>query len=96
MVLHIAGHLNISSSIMLLHIFKYLLVGCGVSCVLSFVQPLCDPIDRSALGSSVHGISQARILEWVVIPSPGDPPNPGIESTSLASPALAGGFFTSN
>ena len=28
---------------------------------------LCDPIDRSLLGSSVHGISQARILEWVAI-----------------------------
>ena len=30
-------------------------------------------------GSSVHGILQARILEWVAIPSPGDLPNPGIE-----------------
>ena len=30
---------------------------------------LCDPIDCSPPGSSVHGILQARILEWVVIPS---------------------------
>ena len=30
-------------------------------------------------GSSVHGISQARILEGVAFPSPGDPPNPGTE-----------------
>ena len=29
---------------------------------------LCDPMDCSPLGSSVHGISQARILEWVAIP----------------------------
>ena len=29
---------------------------------------LCDPIDYSPPGSSVHGISQARILEWVTIP----------------------------
>ena len=29
---------------------------------------LCDPIDCSWLGSSVHGILQARILEWVAIP----------------------------
>ena len=29
---------------------------------------LCDPMDCSLLGSSVHGISQARILEWVAIP----------------------------
>ena len=27
----------------------------------------------------VHGILQARILEWVVFPSPGDLPNPGTE-----------------
>ena len=29
---------------------------------------LCDPVDCSWPGSSVHGISQARILEWVAIP----------------------------
>ena len=29
---------------------------------------LCDPIDCSLPGSSAHGISQARILEWVAIP----------------------------
>ena len=31
---------------------------------------LCDPMDCSSLGSSAHGISQARILKWVVISSP--------------------------
>ena len=41
------------------------------------------------------GILQARILEWVAMPSPsGDLPDPGIEPASLMSPALAGGFFT--
>ena len=29
---------------------------------------LCDPMDYSSLGSSVPGILQARILEWVAIP----------------------------
>ena len=29
---------------------------------------ICDPIDCSLPGSSIHGISQARILEWVAIP----------------------------
>ena len=29
--------------------------------------PLCDPLDCSPAGSSVHGISQARILEWIAI-----------------------------
>ena len=38
-------------------------------------------------GSSVHGISQARILEWVAMPSPGDLPNPGIQPRSPASQA---------
>ena len=27
----------------------------------------CDPMDRNLPGSSVHGISQARVLEWVAI-----------------------------
>ena len=52
---------------------------------------LCDPMDCSPQGSSVHGILQASILEWVAFPSPGDLPDPSIEPTSLA---LAGGFFT--
>ena len=30
---------------------------------------LCDPVDCSPSGSSVHGILQARILQWVVVPS---------------------------
>ena len=30
---------------------------------------LCDPTDHSLPGSSVHGILQARVLEWVVMPS---------------------------
>ena len=30
---------------------------------------LCDPMDYNPLGSSIHGILQARILEWVAMPS---------------------------
>ena len=30
---------------------------------------LCNIMDRSPLGSSVHGILQARTLQWVVVPS---------------------------
>ena len=44
---------------------------------------LCDPMDCSPPGSSVHGILQARILAWVAMPSSGDLPDPGIESVSL-------------
>ena len=42
----------------------------------------------SLLGSSVHGIFQARILEWVVISSSRDLPDPGIEPESSVSPVL--------
>ena len=43
---------------------------CVLSCF-SCVR-LCDPVDRSWPGSSVHGILQAGILEWVAVPfSPG-------------------------
>ena len=31
--------------------------------------PLCDPMDYSLPGFSVHGILQVRILEWVAMPS---------------------------
>ena len=55
---------------------------------------VCDPVDYSLPGSSVLGIFQARILEWVAVSSPGDPSDPGIEHTSLVSPASAGVFFT--
>ena len=53
---------------------------------------LCDPMDCSPPDSSVHGILQARILEWVAISFSRGLPQPGIEPTS---PALASGFFTS-
>ena len=52
---------------------------------------LCDPMDCSLPGSSVHGILQARILDWVTMPLPGDIPISGIEPVS---PALAGRLFT--
>ena len=39
---------------------------------------LCNPMNRGPPGSSLHGILQARVLEWAAMPS----------STSLKSPAL--------
>ena len=41
-------------------------------------------MDCSLPGFSIHGILQARILEWVIFPAPGDLPNPGIKPGSLA------------
>ena len=57
---------------------------------------LCDPIDGSPAVPSVHGTLQARILEWVAVPSSKDIPDPGIEPESLMSPTLAGRFFTTS
>ena len=54
---------------------------------------LGDPVGYSPPGSSVHGVLQARVLEWVAISSSRDLPNPGIGLESLASPVLASGFF---
>ena len=47
----------------------------------------CDPMDCSPPGSSVPGVSQARILEWVAMPSFRGSFQPG-------SPSLADGFYT--
>ena len=43
---------------------------------------LCDPMDCSPPSSSIHGIFQAGVLEWVAISFPGVLPNPGIEPWS--------------
>ena len=51
-------------------------------------------MDYSQPGSSVHGLLQARILEWVAMPSSRDHPHPEIEPASLKSPVLAHRFFT--
>ena len=44
----------------------------------------CNLTDCSPPGSSVHGILQVRILEWVAIPFSRDLPNPGIKPESPA------------
>ena len=52
---------------------------------------LCDPMGYSLPGSSVHGILQARILEYLAMPSSRGSSEPGTEPMSLTSSALAGG-----
>ena len=55
---------------------------------------LCNPMDYSPPGSSVHGLFQARIVEWVAISSStGGLPDAGIEPTSSTSPAWAGCLY---
>ena len=52
---------------------------------------LCDSVDCSPPGSSVHGILQARILEWVAISFS---KRSFLPRDQTVSPALAGGLFT--
>ena len=59
-------------------------------CILTCLT-LWEANDSSPPASSVRGIFQARMLEWVAISYPGDCPDPGIEPEF---PVLAGRFFT--
>ena len=54
---------------------------------------LCNPTDCSPLGSSAMGFSRQEYWRGLPFPSPRVLPDPGIK---LASPALAGGFFTTS
>ena len=49
---------------------------------------LCDPIDGSPPGSSVHGVLQARTLEWVAISFSS---GPGFVRTPPYDPSVLGG-----
>ena len=53
---------------------------------------LCDPVDCSLPGSSVHGILQARILEWVADPFSRES-SQSRNRTQVS--CIIGGFFTS-
>ena len=46
---------------------------------------LCDPVDCSPPGSSVHGVSRQQYWGGLPCPPPGDLPDPGTEPTSLMS-----------
>ena len=52
------------------HTHMYILLGVLIACVFvtQLCTILCDPMNCSPPGSSVHWILQARILEWVAIP----------------------------
>ena len=80
-------------------ILKVILVGWQITCccwrwwclVTKSFSTLCNPMDCSPPSSSVHGISQAGILEWFAISFSRGLPHPGINPATLA---LADGVFT--
>ena len=67
----------------------YLLFLCVL--VTQLCPALCDPMDSSPPGSSVHGLLQARILEWIAIPFSRGSSQP--RDRTLVS-HIAGRFFT--
>ena len=81
-----------------LYILSHLCV-CVCVCVCVFgaqTYLALRPTNCSLLGFSVHGMEFSRQEYWngFLLPSPGDPPEPGIEQASLISLALVDGFFT--
>ena len=68
------------------------------SCCCCLVAKLCltlfDPMDCSPPGSSVHGISQERIMEWVAMPSSRGSSRPRDRTHISCVSYTVGGFFT--
>ena len=58
--------------------FLWFLLSDRLQCLLCVsrlvVSTFCNPVDCNPPGCSVHGIFQARVLEWVLFPSPGNLP----------------------
>ena len=69
---------------------------CLCAKLLQSCPTLCDPMDCSQPGSSVHGFSRREYYSVLPCPLPGGPPDPGIERRSLTFPELAGRFFTTS
>ena len=62
---------------------------------LSHVQLFATPWNAASQAPLSMGFSRQKYWSELPFPIPGDLPNPGIQSVSLVSPALAGRFFTS-
>ena len=71
--------------------FGSVIRGCALCLVAQLCPTLCDPMDYSPPGSSVRGILQARILEWVAMPSSRGSSRPR-DGTQVS--CIAGRFFT--
>ena len=83
-----------SFSIFLGKILSLFLYACVRAKSIQLCLTLCDPKDCDLQGSSVHGILQARILEWVAVPSSRGSSLPRDHTRVSYFSTLAGGFFT--
>ena len=76
-------------------VLYFVLYACMLSCF-SCVRLFVTPWTVTHQAPLSMGFSRQEYWSRLPYPPPGDLPNPGIESTSLMSPALAGGFFTTS
>ena len=88
----IVGYLGVLSMFKVGEAMMFRSLYCVVCLVAQSCPTLCDPLDYSPPGSSIHGILQARILEWVAIPfsrGSSQPPGIGPRSPSLQVDSLS-------
>ena len=85
-------HWKYQCKLMILYIHIYVCYCLVAKFCLTYLRPM----DCSSPGSSVHGISQARILEWVAIYFSRDLPNPGIKPALFAGPVSCIGRWILN
>ena len=77
------------------HKLCLLLVSCMCACMLSqSCLTLCDLIDCTSKGSSIYEILQARLLEWVAMPSSRGSFRPRDQTRVSCGSCITGGFFT--
>ena len=78
---------DISQAISVVSGFNNLWKQCVLCLVTQSCLTHCDPLDCSPPGSCVHGVLQARILEWVAMPSSrgsSQPRSPALQADSLS------------
>ena len=86
---HLSEDAHLTISLGTQHHFGACVCVCVHAKSLQSCLTLCNPMDCSPPGSSVHGILQSRVLEWVAMPFSTDLPNPEIEPVSLTAACIS-------
>ena len=73
------------------HMYKHM---CMCAKLLQSCPNLCNPMDCSSHGFPVHGILQARLSEWVAVPSSRGSSRARHQTSVSCDSCTAGGFFT--